>query len=277
MGTATTAQLSQTLAQLRVRVADRFGDYVLLTATSNGLATSFIDTINVTTASEYPVGQEIVFEDGSKRRVTGWTDTTGTLTFATLGATTYTATGKTAALYNKRGKGFLSAQYDRAINAAINDAFPLGLIEVRGTISAFDANTPEMTVPANMAFVKTLEWEDSDGLFHVIPMATRTSEYGWIADPGAGQLRLLGDPAWTANGFDLRITGFGRQDTLSSDSDTCLLDAEYVVSRACYHLALGALDKDPMYGQMVGIFLQESERKRSRIRTLDKGVRVRSY
>lgn len=277
MGTATTAQLSQTLAQLRTRVAQRLGDYRLLTATANGLATSFIDTINVTTASEYPIGQEILFEDGSVRRVTGWTDTTGTLTFATLGATTYTATGKTAVLFNKRGKGFLSSEYKNAINNAINDAWPLGAIQIVSTIgTAFDAAAPSVTVPASIAYLSSVEWQDSDLYWHVVPPATKTSEYGWIADPASGQFRILGDIAWQIDGYTLRVTGHGRQDVLSADSDTCLLPAEWVVARACYHLAMSALDKDPTYGQTVGLYLQESQRLRARLRTMNKGILARS-
>jgi hypothetical protein len=39
---------------------------------------------------------------------------------------------------------------------------------------------------------------------------------------------------------------------------------------------MGGMDKDPVYGQWVGVYLNDSEKKRSRIRTLNKGQLVRS-
>jgi hypothetical protein len=279
MPTATTGALTQTLAQLRRRVAQRFGDYTGLTATSNGTTATFIDTINISTATENPVGREIVFEDGSKRRVSSWVDSTSTITFTpVLGATTYTASAKTAALYNKRGKGFLSAEYDAAINSAITDAFPLGLIQVTATVTgAFDESVPEITVPISMTHVRNLEWEDEEGFWHVVPAATSVNEYGWLADPAAGQLRLMGDPAFMIDGYNLRINGFGRQDVLSADTDACSLNPAYIENEAVFRLAMGGLDKDSnFYGPIANAAMSRLPSMRARIRTMGKGSLVRS-
>lgn len=269
MATATTGQLTQTLAQLRKRVAERLGDYDELTATSNGTTTTFIDVLFVNTASENMKGRFMVLSDGTVHRITGFNDSTNTLTFAPVASSTsYTATNSVASLYNKRGAGFSPAQYKTAINNAINDAFPLGLIKVRASVSAtFDVDTPEITIPASITHVQAVEWESTDGLWHELPRSNRAGEYGWSADPTAGELRLLGGPADLADGRSLRIIGYGRQAELSSDSDTCALSAEFIVSRACYHMCYSALDKDQKFRDAATTYEREASRLRNRLRT----------
>ncbi len=278
MATATTGQLTQTLAQLRKRVAQRFGDYLLLTGTTNGTTTTFIDARNINTGTEDMTGRAILFSDGSVSRITAQVDATSTITFTpAVSNANLVEAADTAEVFNKRGKGFLPSEYRDAINAAINDAYPLGLIEVTDeTSAAFDATVPEVTVDTSLVYVHTVEWEDGDGFWTTIPQATKTNQQGWIADGASGQIRLLGRHADVADGYLLRTVGYGRQDVLTSDSDSCVLNAEWIVERACYHLALSAIDRDQMFGQMVNVFMQQSERKRGRLRTLNKGELGRS-
>lgn len=268
---ATSGSLTQTLAQLRNRVADRLGDRLPLTATSNGLVSTFKDNLNVTTATENLLGRWLVLSDGTVHVISGQTNSSSTLTLTPDAASTsFTATGQTANLYNKRGKGFRPDEYKNAINNAINDAFPLGLIAVRASIVAvFDSDNPEVTIPASVTHITTVEYQDSNGDWHQVPKSMRSTEYGWKADPAAGELRIFGFMADQIDGLSLRVTGFGRQDVLSADSDTCALNAEFIVSRACYHLCASAIDKDAaFYGSLVNLYMQESDRMRKRLRTL---------
>jgi len=271
MATATTGQLTQTLAQLRNRVADRLGDRLALTATADGTTSTFKDVLNVTTATENLLGRWLLTSDGTVHVISGQTNSSSTLTFTpVVASSTTTATGQTANLFNKRGKGFNPTDYKNAINNAINDAYPLGLIAVRASVTnPFDSSSPEITVPASITLVTDLEYQDGNGDWHLIPKSGKYSEYGWRADRTAGELRLFGFPADQIDGLSLRVTGYGRQDELSSDSDTCALNAEFVVSRACYHLCTSAIDKDPAYyGSLVNLYMQESDRLRKRLRTL---------
>ena len=175
--------------------------------------------------------------------------------------------GDTADLYNKRGIGFTVAEYKRAVNTAIDDAWPLGLVQLSATVANFVYSTPEVTVPVAFAEISAVEWQDTGGLWHVIPKGTRTGAWGWRADSALGQIRIQGDPAFGASGRTLRLTGYGRQDTLTADADLCALNAEWVVARAAYHLAAGAMMKDPAFGQWTSLFMQEAERLKTRIRT----------
>ena len=267
-----TGALTQTLAQLRRRLARELGDYAQLIATANGTTTTLIDTQRLTTATQDMKGRILVPTNGTnsglQRIVTGFTDSTGTLTFAAL--TAATSTNDTFDVFNKRGKGFAPSDYDAAINDAINDAFPLCLIEQVATISpAFDADAGgELTVPASFVYVHTVEYQDDDGFWHSIPPGGRYGEYGWSADAAAGELRILGGIGEALDGATVRLTGYGRQGTLSSDGDTCAIPAEWLIYKAAAALCLSALDKDPTYGPRVSVYEQRANGLRTRIRTM---------
>lgn len=274
MATATTAQLAITLTDLRRRVADRLGDYTQLVCTSNSLNSfSIIDVINVNAGAENFNGRVLLFASGTAgnigriRRVTSTTDSTNTIAYTPLTPSLPVANDVVDA-FNKRGIGFQPREYTNAINQAINDAFPLGVIDLQASPTAFDENTPEITVPANMIDVYDVEWQDVDGDWHRVLKANRNNEYGWRVDQPNGQIRILGTPGWQASSSNIRISGYGRQDVLTAETDTCLLNAEYVVARACYHLCAGSLMRDSAYGQLTPMYQQESERMRTRIRTI---------
>lgn len=264
--------LTQTFEELIERVARRLGDYEPLTASANGTTTTFIDSFGITTAAEDMKGMMLVTSDTSVHRVTVFNDATNTITFApAVGSAATTGINETAYLLNKRGKGFRLDEYKHAVNAAINDAFPLGLIEVYDdAVVTFDATSPSITIPPAFTHVHTVSWTDDDDYEHVLRAGTGTNESGWIVDSARGELRILGRPAWMADGLSVNLTGYGRQDRLDALSDTCALNAEYIVSRACYHLCFGALDKDQKFQQAATTYLNESMKLRTRLRTLSK-------
>lgn len=270
MATATTGVLTQTLAQLRARVAQRLGDYTKLTGTSNGTTTTFIDAVNINSATESMKGRVLLSSAGTVHFVTTQVDATSTITFTpAVSNANLVESGDTVELFNKRGKGFLPSEYRDAINAAINDAFPLGLIEIVSTIgTAFDSEAPEITVPAAMVYVSALEWEDNNGMWTTIPKASPSNGYGWVADAAAGEIRILGNPGLYVDGMSIRMTGYGRQEILTADSDTCALNAEYIVTRACYHLTYANIDRDEKFAQITSGFRDESARMRTRVRTI---------
>lgn len=272
MATASTGVLTQTLAQLRERVARRLGDFEELTGTSNGTTTTFIDAVNINSGTESMVGRILVTSTGTVHRITTMVDSTSTITFTPACANAnLVESGDIVSIYNKRGKGFSPAQYKAAINDAINDAFPLGRIEIVSTISGdFDADTPEITVPASMTHVHTVEWSDDEGDWHVLMKATRSNEQGWRGDPASGQIRLQGIAAQQADGYSVRVTGYGRQDILTADSDTCALNAEYVIARACFHLTRGNIDRDEKYAQTTLNYENEAKSLRMRLRRIER-------
>lgn len=269
-----TAALTQTLAQLRRRCARELGDYDTLTATSNGTTTTIIDIDHINTATNDMSGQWIVPTNGTnnglKRVVTAFNDSTNTITVRAM--TAASNSGDTFDVFNKYGRGFKPEQYDSAINDAINDAFPLHMIEQVATISpAFDADSgAEVTVPASFVYVHMVEWQDDDGYWNEVPWSAVHARYGWIADSAAGEIRILGTPGADIDGKTIRLTGYGRQGTLSSDSDTCTIPAEWIVAKACASLCLAGITKDSSYGPKVGIYEKRWMGLRTRIRTMPK-------
>lgn len=274
--TATTAQISFTLAELRRAVADRFGDYLQLTATGNGLATTIVDAINVNAGSEHYNGRQLICitghanNVGKVRRVTATSDTNSTLTVTPAFSNT-TATNDTFDVFNRRGIGFQIQEYNRAINAAINDAFPLGMVELvseltTGNLSINDYITT-ITVPDNIYEVYAVEFKTDENTWHPVVKATRSNSYGWRARPD-GKIEIQGVPQDNTEESTLRLRGYGRQDALSADSSTSLLNKEWTVSRAAYYLALGALARGSEYGAMAQQFQREAEMTRTRLRTV---------
>lgn len=272
---AAKAQPSTSLTTLRRRVASRLGDYTALVATGSGSTTTLIDALNVNAGAENYNGGALLFVGGTAAnigkvaRVATTTDSTSTLTFAPAVASA-TASGDAVDCFNRRGLGFRPADYTFAINQAINDAFPLGVIDLRVEWGAFDADAPEIDVPASLYEVYDVEWADAAGNWHRIPKSQRASEYGWTVDAASGQLRLLGNPGLQADGLTIRLSGYGRQQELSAESDLCFLNAEYVVARACYHLCAGAVTRDASFASLTPLYQKEAEMMKSRIRTIRK-------
>lgn len=281
---ATTAALSQTRSELRRALADRFGDLTQLTTTSSGSSTTLIDALNVNAGSEHFNGRQLLITSGTysgtKARVTGTTDSTGTLTFTPAAGGTI-ASGVTVDVFNRRGIGFTIAEYDRALNSAINDAFPMGMIELIDTLTTGVTVTDDVTtilVPAKYFEVYALEYKDEREAWHPIPKATITNGYGWRARAD-GYLEVQGLPQRSTDDETLRLRGYGRQDTLSADTAECGLNFEWLIARAAYHLALGALMRGTEYGSLANQFARDAEASRTRLRVLrhPSSERVRSY
>lgn len=270
-----TAAVSHTRKDLRRMLADDFGDLVILTATSPSTNTlTLIDSENINGGVEHYNGRQVLFTGGTAgnlglvRRVTSTNDAANTLIF-TPAVNSAVQSGDEAECVNERGKGFTIAEYHRAINRAIADAWPLGMIHAREEIvGLFDADTPEVTVPATLAKVYQVEWEDSNSVWHPILKATRTNHTGWMSDPAAGQLRIHGWPAAHADSATIRLLGYGRQGTLASDADTCALNADWLIAQAKYHLAFGARDKDDTLTSLGLAWRDEAMALRPRLRTI---------
>jgi len=265
--------LHPSLITLRRRLADRFDDYTPLVATAAGNVgkTTLIDTANINAGEQHYNGAQLYCTSGVNnalvRTITGTADSTGTLTVHAA-LTLATASGDTFDVYNRTGRKFKKAQYDRAINTAIDDSWPMGVIEVTANVTtAFAQSTPEVTVPSSISEVTNIEAKDSDGDWHVIPRSRSRGGDGWYSDPSSGQVRIAGYRAWAIDTLSLRVMGYGRQSNLVNDSDSCILASEFVIARAAYHLALANVGQEDM-AVRVNIFRDESERARVRIAKL---------
>ncbi len=263
------ALTDQTLAQLRGRVADRFGDRVVLDATANGTTTTFVDTANVNSGAESYDGRQILFTSGSNAakvgRITA-TNTNGTLTFTP--AQVSTATGDDAELYNKHGRGFLVAELHRAINGAIEELHGIALVPVIESIAAvYDSDTQTVAMPATTREVCKIEYENSDDQWTEIKRSVRRGTAGWTAEASAGVVRIEGNPARFADTYAVRLHGFKEQAALSVDADVCSYDGHAVVAIAAYRLCMANLRSDSFYGSLMLTLQGEYEKSLTRART----------
>ena len=264
------ALTDQTRAQLRRRVADKFGDLITTVATGNGIATTWVDTVNVNSGSESYDGREILFTSGANlglvSRITG-TNVNGTLTFTPQ--RTSTSAADAAEIFNRRGRGFLVNEYHRAINEAIEELNGMSLIPTIEAISGtYSADTQTIAVPATTREVFKVEFEDTDDIWKEVKPSHRHGNDGWTPESSAGVIRIEGGPAWQADGHAVRLHGYKEQIPLVDDTSVCSFDGNAVVLRAAYRLCMAALDRDGVYGSMVLTLARESDMALSRARVL---------
>lgn len=250
-----------TLLELVGRLANDLDDRVDLTATSDGTATTFLDNVNINSMARSYDGWEFWGTSAPNANVIATVTATASATITLTPAMTSTTTGNTAMLVNKLGRGFRIQEYKRAINAAINDFNGVARIETIETISpVYDYETQTIAVPATLAEVYKVEWQDSEGTWNEIRRATPKGGYGWTAEPSAAVIRIEGNAAYVADGYSVRLHGYKFQAELSAQSDLCYFEPGGVVARAAYYLCKGAIgSRDARFGQQALLYKEESE------------------
>ena len=263
------ALTDQTFLQLITRLAHELNDCVALTATTNGTTTTFTDNVNVNASRESYDGWEWFGTSSPNSDVIATVTGTSTNTITITPAVTSTTTASTALLVNKRGRGFRIQDYKRAINGAIQDFNGAALIPTVETISSvFDADTGTIAVPAELAEAYRIEYQNSEGRWREIKRAFPAGSDGWTAEPSNAVIRIEGEPAYAADGYEVRIHGYKRQALLSGLTDACSFDSGGIVARAAYLLCRSALDRDPKFAQMVLMYRSEAADAMSRLRIL---------
>ena len=267
-----------TRAELRRSVADRLGDLVQLEATSASLSnTTFVDALNISGAADNLTGRQFIVVTGANAghiaRIVSSTESTNTITF-TPAADNAFAAGDQLDVVNERSRGWSIAEYNRAINRAIRDAYPLGMAALAATISTdFDLDAPTITVPEVLDEVYEVSWQDPNTS---VWYPVRGGQFfGWAVDSTAGTISIDGTPGTLAAGAAVRLAGYGRHPELLTDDDVTGLNPEWLTARACYHLATSGADRDGARANTILLFQRDSEGFRSRIRTMRKPGTVR--
>lgn len=267
---------------LRLRIGRRLGDVTVLRATSDaGDINSIIDAVSISVAADNLVGRQFICVTGDNTghiaRITGTTESSGFISF-TPPATVPYVTGDVVHVFNKNSRGWTVDEYNDAITAAIQDAYPRSLVEIMADITPdFDTETGEFEVPEDFVEVFAIESQDTFGTWHRVKQAQRMGGYGWSGNPGQGTIRISDSPGWLADDTPLRIWGYGRHADVTSDTDYTTLNPEWLVARACYHLLLGGMDRDATRSSQVLIYRDESVAWMTRIRTIrtSRSVKIR--
>jgi hypothetical protein len=266
--------LTKTLAELRRDIGYMLGDVLELTATANGSTTTFIDSVRLGTNIERPTGRDMVFTSGtnlgSVRRVSNSDTSTGTLTFA---AVTSTVAGDTAELYNFRSKGWTAAEYKRAINKAIDKAWPLFATKVTvSAAAAFSSTTTTIDVPSGIDQIESVEYQDTDSLWQEIPQAMGRYKDGWSVEADGSDVVIRGW-GWRqrADSRSIRFTGYTRATALSADTDATAIPPEWLCMEAASQMCLSATDRDTNNYNKGLLFREDADKLKGSIRTRRKG------
>lgn len=226
-----------TRAYLRKHIGRLTGDVKVLTATSAGTTTTLVDAINLADENNDLVGRLGWFASGTSAnlystvRVTANTKSSTTLTF-TPAVSSSTATNDVLELYNRVGQGPTIDEIHDAITRCIESVSNLGLTEVEGSSSTFDADTPTAAITASWSHISGVRWQDENDIWHEVPpedlvvnIANRTIE-------------IQNTPRWLANGQSIRLWGYTPSSSLASDTATTTVDAEWIIHQSAADLLL---------------------------------------
>jgi hypothetical protein len=268
--------VSTTRLELRRRIARRLGDLRVFVATADGDAggTTFTDADNV--VGENYAGREVRFTGGTSanlgavRYVNSSDRTSGTLTFSRA-LPAQTQEGDECEAMNFRGTGWRFDEVHDAINAALGNAGPAAGPTVAVPLTdAFDAETGTLVVPAELAFVHGVEWQDAYDYWHPVGRAGVRGTDGYRLLRGQGLVELYGGSRTAADGYAVRLVGRTAPLPLEDDADETDVDAGWLVAAACYELVWAALTRSGGQGTVereraLAQFDAEATRLRSKV------------
>jgi hypothetical protein len=256
-----------TVAELRRRIASKLKDWIGIVATQDaGSNAQFTDEDNLYAEAYQLASSQIVIATGHPdnvgaiRRVTS-NDGLGTITLA-RDLPQPIVEGDTADLVNIAGRGFTVMRYTQEIKAVLSDASREFRIPIEVDIpTAFDDDSPWITLPYGMTEVHTIEYNDGYDSYGMGPARTRSaSSSGWFAE-GSGRVRIEGGGRWLADGYTVRVYGYGPHPDVYADDDIVHLDSEWVVLEAAQRLAsLRTFDRE--WSQWAAMWNQQANGRR---------------
>lgn len=230
------ALYSKTLTQLRHELAKLVDDYVVGTSDTNSSTTSIVDTELGMYVADHFNGFEVCgygLTGAPVSTVTDFAVAAGVGTLTLVPAMTGMTSAKTYELHDP-GKRWSKAQYDAAINMAINNLSQVILLDKIDETLDLVASTFEYSLPTGFVSVSAVYMETS-------------TANKWEADQIPHRLWKLVNKATPIISFDtrdwaptagrgLRLIGQGRQAELSAESDTCTLPTHVVLTLAHAYL-----------------------------------------
>lgn len=229
------AVYSKTLYQLRQSVAYSFDDCIVAQVTSNGTTTTVIST-SLTKGDDYYNGYDCHFYLGThkdiSREVADFDSSTDTLTITPALANASDVTD-----YFELHKKYTTAQYNDAINRAIELGKDVYLLDKKDESLTFTSGVYEYAVPNGFRYISQIYHEDinDDDTYYVSNLID--SRKWWIVPVNStNSLIKFADNAYSIgsdlDGKKMRIIGQCLQSNLSNDSDICNLPSEYVIQMA---------------------------------------------
>lgn len=267
---------SVTFADFRVRVAIELRDGLILTATSDGSQTSFIDNLNLTDGpDQYRNSHGIVISAtnganvGRTVRVDSSSAASTSLTFVGSGLPAITKAGDVLHLFNLGGNGIRPQYYDQEIRTALDAAYPDYVEEIVADGSApFAAAAPLIAVPEQFVAVYAVEFGEEDAEWRTLPRARKAGRWGegWTLARPTREIRVDGYWRDELDGLSYRVRGYKAHDALTAADTPVAIDQRWLLAECKGRLA-SRRGTDRSWQQWAVEWSRDAEQTRFRIMT----------
>lgn len=221
-----------TRGELRRMIADELGDLRTVVATDAGTVDSVVDTINLAKEAHHFDGMQILCTAGIPANV-GLVSTvrssnqiTSSVTFSpALPEATYT--GDMFELYNFRGTGWNVAEYNRAINNAIDRVGHIGHFLIPHEVTLPDTYNPasgEVVIPPEFAYFSGMYYKGRSRT------AREQMKYTWYkVNKFSRTVSINRQFGSRLHGSAITMFGYVRPQQMFSDTDETSIPAEWLV------------------------------------------------
>jgi hypothetical protein len=258
---------------LRRDVLRDLGDLLLLTATKDGDANTFIDEINLNAEVGGYIGREAYFcgtnvptaNAGHTRYVADSSRTQHAIAFETA-LPEPTLIGQECELVNLRGVGWHAHAVNEALNESIRFAQRHSLFAVSQATVAQDPATGLFPIPADYRTIEHVAYTDWNGKLLPLTRTDNRANTGYLVDRANRTIELgaqLGGGYYgsgyyyTSAPTEVRIDGLVEPQLLHDDADLTKIDAEWLVYQTESNLARAKFMRAPTpESQAVMGFLQ---------------------
>lgn len=272
--------MSVTRQALRQQIGRLTGDMLKCTATANGGTGTYFDSINLYRGDGRLSGRIGWFAAGTSAnlysviRVTNNTRSDQSIAF-TPNVASNTATGDVLELWNENGEGYLPADVNDEINVAIQTMGGGVLSYDEDASQTFDFDDPYLDIPADWDYFSGAYYQDINDVWHEIPI----TPYQVDVDPNNRVIRLKGQIARLADNNLVRLTGQIAASTLTSDTQSTDVDAEWLTAYVAYKLMFAGMRRtsgnDDERSTRMAFAKQISDQARGRARNRPAGAAIR--
>jgi Ni,Fe-hydrogenase I large subunit len=233
---------------------------LLCTATDNGTTTTFIDTLNLNHEISILRNRHGIFSGGTAAnlervvRVESNVKSTQTITFTPAVPST-TAIADELELWNQRDEGITSDVVHDTLNDAIADVYEYSPVPVTADAFTFDSASPiiDIDLLEVATVVDGTNWEAITRVEYRATSDDPDVTYSWIklpsddsnidVDRNARTITLKGRARYLADGNSVRIHGANISGSLTIDSSTTQVNAEWLAHEVAARVLYVRLEK----------------------------------
>ena len=241
-----------TLRELRQRCGVMLNDMFLVEATSDGGMTYFVDTNTITLPNGELKNRIIYFVSGTRENIGQQRTIDTNITSEGKVIWNYdlpraVQEGDVAEMWNHRAQGLRPTQMNDFIRIAHQEASVYNHVNLTMTISDdFTSTEPNNTIdiPQGISKITGVQYLTGDSVYVDIPKATPGGPGYWVDT--YNRVLTINRPISTwANGSVVRIIARGREFPLVNDSDSTIINAEWLCARACELACTALVNRNP--------------------------------